>query len=69
MATARPVITVYKADDASSKNQVEMPAVMSAPLRSDLVEIVQQLMLKNTRQAYAVSENAGYQTAAEYDFV
>jgi len=65
MATARPVITVYKADDASSKNQVEMPAVMSAPLRNDLVEIVQQLMLKNTRQAYAVSENAGYQTAAE----
>ena len=45
-----------------------MPAVMSAPLRNDLVEIVQQLMLKNTRQAYAVSENAGYQTAAEYTF-
>jgi large subunit ribosomal protein L4e len=65
MATARPVITVYKADDASSKNQVPMPDVFQAPLRADQVDFVHKLMLKNTRQAYAVSENAGYQTAAE----
>jgi len=65
MATVRPVLTVYKADDASTKGQVSMPDVFSSPLRSDLVDFVHKLMLKNTRQAYAVSDNAGYQTAAE----
>lgn len=65
MATARPVLTVYKTDDASAKSQVPMPDVFTSPLRSDLVDFVHKLMLKNTRQAYAVSTNAGYQTAAE----
>jgi len=58
-------LTVYKADDATTKNQVSMPDVLSSPLRPDLVDFVHKLMLKNTRQAYAVSDNAGYQTAAE----
>lgn len=45
--------------------QVELPAVFSAPIRSDIVQTVHTHMAKNKRQAYAVSTKAGHQTAAE----
>lgn len=45
--------------------QVELPAVFSAPIRSDIVQTVHTNMNKNKRQAYAVSSKAGHQTAAE----
>lgn len=45
--------------------QVELPAVFTAPIRSDIVQTVHTHMNKNKRQAYAVSAKAGHQTAAE----
>lgn len=42
-----------------------MPAIFKAPIRPDVVNEVSQLMRRNRRQAYAVSEAAGHQTSAE----
>jgi len=66
MATARPVISVYKFDNPTEKTgTVVMPNAMTMPLRPDIVRDVHKNMSKNHRQAYAVSKKAGYDTAAE----
>lgn len=49
----------------SEKNQaiadktIALPAVFKAPIRPDVVNEVHQLMRRNNRQAYAVSDKAG----------
>ena len=66
MATARPVVSVYKSDDPSAKSgTVPMPVVLTTPLRPDLVRYVHTNVSKNRRQAVAVTARAGYETAAE----
>merc|ERR1712227_646622 len=61
---SRPQISVY--DEAgNAAAQMASPAVFKAPIRHDIVNFVHFEMLKNTRQAYAVSEKAGHQTSAE----
>jgi len=66
MATARPIVSVYKSDDPENKSgTVPMPNVLCSPLRPDLVRTVYRDMSKNKRQAYALSPKAGYGTAAE----
>jgi|Transcript_75919 large subunit ribosomal protein L4e len=66
MATARPVVSVYKNDAPSEKaGTVPMPHVLTTPLRPDLVRYVHTCVSKNKRQAYAVYAKAGYETAAE----
>ncbi|TPP62288.1 Ribosomal protein l4 [Fasciola gigantica] len=65
MAVTRPIVNVFKADGSSSGMTVKMPAVFSAPLRSDLLNTVHDQMRKNSRQPYAVSAKAGHQTSAE----
>merc|ERR1711944_206373 len=62
---ARPLITVYNEKGESSDVNVKLPAVFRAPVRPDIVNFVHFEMLKNTRQAYAVSDKAGHQTSAE----
>merc|ERR1711944_184709 len=62
---ARPLITVYNEKGETTDNNVKLPAVFRAPGRPDIVNFVHFEMLKNTRQAYAVSEKAGHQTSAE----
>merc|ERR1711944_30330 len=62
---ARPLITVYNEKGETTDNNVKLPAVFRAPVRPDIVNFVHFEMLKNTRQAYAVSEKAGHQTSAE----
>merc|ERR1712149_93437 len=62
---ARPLITVYNEKGETTDNNVKLPAVFKAPVRPDIVNFVHFEMLKNTRQAYAVSVGAGYQTSAE----
>merc|ERR1711862_486293 len=62
---ARPLITVYNEKGETTDNNVKLPAVFKAPVRPDIVNFVHFEMLKNTRQAYAVSEKAGHQTSAE----
>jgi len=44
---------------------VTLPAVFTAPIRSDVVQIVHTMMAKNARQAYAVGEQSGMQTPAQ----
>lgn len=66
MATARPVVSVYKHDSPSDKEgTVTMPVVLTTHLRPDLVRYVHTNVSKNKRQAYAVYAKAGYETAAE----
>merc|ERR1712108_119023 len=45
--------------------QQTLPAVFTAPIRSDVVQFVHTNLNKNRRQAYAVSVKAGHQTSAE----
>ena len=67
---SRPLVSVYDFDTKDAKGNalvvgsVNLPAVFTAPIRSDVVQQVHQLMSKNARQAYAVAENAGHQTPA-----
>jgi len=66
MATicARPLVGVHT-DGAPSGTNISLPAVFRAPIRPDVVNFVHDQMAKNTRQAYAVSKDAGHQTSAE----
>lgn len=66
MATicARPLVGVH-ADGGPSGVNISLPAVFRAPIRPDVVNFVHDQMSKNTRQAYAVSKDAGHQTSAE----
>lgn len=67
MALPRPLVNVYDAKDPSGPKlaTVLMPTVMQTPIRPDLVSFVHYNMMRNSRQAYGVKENAGYQTSAE----
>merc|ERR1712137_894535 len=61
---ARPLVQVWDAEGKSTSQQA-LPAVLTAPIRSDVVQFVHTNLNKNSRQAYAVSVGAGYQTSAE----
>ena len=63
MATARPLVSVYSLSGDKS-GEATLPAVMTAPLRPDIVQFVHTNMNKNNRQAYAVSIYAGKQVSA-----
>jgi len=62
---ARPLISVYNEKGEATESNITLPAVFRAPIRPDIVNFVHFEMLKNTRQAYAVSDKAGHQTSAE----
>lgn len=66
MATTRPVASVFQAEKPAekAKGTVTLPQVFSAPLRADVVRLVHTGMNKNKRQAVAVKDEAGYDTAA-----
>ncbi|XP_067618532.1 large ribosomal subunit protein uL4 [Eurosta solidaginis] len=66
LANARPLVSVYsdKNEQLKDKN-ICLPTVFKAPIRPDIVNEVHQLMRRNSRQPYAVSEQAGHQTSAE----
>merc|ERR1712063_97617 len=61
---ARPLVQVWNAEGKSTSQQA-LPAVLTAPIRSDVVQFVHTNLNKNNRQAYAVSVKAGHQTSAE----
>jgi len=65
MSAARPVISIWSEGGDSVVGTVPLPAVFTAPIRSDLVQDVFTKVNKNKRQAYAVSVKAGHQTSAE----
>jgi large subunit ribosomal protein L4e len=63
---SRPIVSVFDPEAVESVvATVSLPAVFTAPIRSDIVHYVHTLMAKNSRQAYAVSLKAGHQTPAE----
>merc|ERR1712168_1423775 len=62
---ARPVVSVYGANGAATGETINMPAVLKAPIRPDVVTQVHTGLDKNNRQPYAVADNAGEQTSAE----
>ena len=63
---ARPVITVFDAKTKGEiKESVPLPAVLTAPIRLDIVRFVHDNLAKNKRQAYAISEWTGHQHSAE----
>ncbi|PWN91851.1 60S ribosomal protein L4/L1/L2 [Acaromyces ingoldii] len=64
MAAARPTVNVRGADGAAA-GSVTLPAVFTAPIRTDVVEAIHKSMAKNKRQPYAVYNEAGMQTSAE----
>ena len=61
---ARPLVSVQSID-GEAVEQTNLPAVFTAPIRSDIVQSVHTNVAKNHRQAYAVAMNAGHQTSAE----
>ena len=63
MATARPLISVYSLTGEKT-GEATLPAVMTAPLRPDIVQFVHTNMNKNHRQAYAVNIHAGKRAVA-----
>jgi len=60
---ARPLVSVFSLTGEKS-GETSLPAVMTAPLRADIVQFVHTNMNKNNRQAYAVSLYAGKQVSA-----
>lgn len=46
-------------NEAIKDNNIALPPVFKAPIRPDVVNEVHQLLRRNRRQAYAVSEEAG----------
>jgi large subunit ribosomal protein L4e len=66
MQSARPLVNVYSINATPSGiAQVMLAAVLTAPIRPDVVRDTHKNMAKNSRQAYAVAENAGHQHSAE----
>jgi large subunit ribosomal protein L4e len=61
---ARPTVNV-RTTSGEASTSLPLPAVLTAPIRLDVVQQVHKSIAKNKRQAYAVSEKAGHQTSAE----
>lgn len=60
LSAARPLVSVYSEKNTPLQDKnVVLPAIFKAPIRPDVVNEVHQLMRRNARQAYAVSEKAG----------
>lgn len=62
-AAARPLVQVYD-NQGKVVGQSTLPTVLVSPIRPDIVQFVHTNMNKNRRQAYAVYQMAGHQTAA-----
>lgn len=56
---------MYGLDGKETSATIKVPAVLKAPIRPDVVKFVHSNIAKNSRQAYAVSREAGHQTSAE----
>lgn len=62
---SRPLVSVFDASNADKAvSQKTLPAVLTAPIRGDIVHYVHTLMAKNARQPYAVNNTAGMETPA-----
>lgn len=64
MAAARPLVSVQDLEGKAAE-QTTLPAVFTAPIRTDVVQEVFTNISKNARQPYAVKFEAGMQSSAE----
>ncbi|KAG5498991.1 hypothetical protein GH5_03685 [Leishmania sp. Ghana 2012 LV757] len=62
--SARPSVSVYSASSDTVVGTCPLPAVFTAPIRSDIVQFVHTNMAKNSRQAYAVNRLSGMNHSA-----
>jgi len=62
--TSRPLVGIYSTA-VKADSHVALPAVFSAPIRSDIVAAVHPHLNKTRRQPYAVSTYAGPPSSAE----
>ena len=60
---ARPLVSVFSLT-GDKAGETALPAVMTAPLRPDIVQFVHTNINKNNRQAYSVSVRAGKNVSA-----
>jgi len=60
----RPLIR-YAVHLEAGSSSLPLPAVLTAPIRLDIVALIHKSLAKNRRQPYAVSNEAGHQTSAE----
>jgi len=66
MAAVRPLITVHSSSGAPIADaSITLPAVLTAPLRCDIVQSVFRDISKNNRQAYSVNIHAGKMPSAK----
>ncbi|KAJ3483579.1 hypothetical protein NLI96_g6221 [Meripilus lineatus] len=61
---SRPTVSIHSTSGEAS-GSLPLPAVLTAPIRLDVVQQVHKSLAKNKRQAYAVNVKAGHQTSAE----
>lgn len=61
---SRPTVSIFS-EQGESSGSLPLPAVLTAPIRLDVVQQVHKSMAKNKRQAYSVASNAGEQTSAQ----
>ena len=64
MSGARPTVSVHDLK-GNAVDQMALPAVFTAPIRTDIVQFVHSIQRLNTRQAHSVNSKAGHQTSAE----
>ena len=62
--TSRPTVTVWAANGTAAES-APMPAVLSTPIRNDLIHFVHSNLAKNRRQGHAVFYKAGQEHSAE----
>lgn len=63
---SRPLVSVFDLNNANAgTSEVTLPAVLTAPIRHDIVHYVHNLMSKNRRHPYAVNSDAGMGTPAQ----
>jgi large subunit ribosomal protein L4e len=63
---ARPLVSVFNSAEANAKaGEASLPAVFSAPIRTDVVAFVHMNISKNKRQAYCVNKYAGKTPSAQ----
>lgn len=64
-AAARPQVSVFGKDGASTGENLPLPLVFTAPMRTDIVRFVTMNIQRNRRQGHAVNVDAGMQHSAE----
>ena len=61
----KETVSIYSCSTGTSIDQVNIPDIFYAPIRSDILQFVHQSMSKNNRQPYGVCSKSGMNTSAK----